>query len=194
MDDLQQCAQRFDNLTQYKYRIIIGRKGETYEVCLVFKRAEFHHLAGLHKLRNNLMLQRERHTIVFKKILDGEFSMQNIKDEDGFSLIEKRIKHLCNLEAFLDSNELVFRFNRRRALPTEIKADFVMQNEVDHIIAYLFLAKRKESSEYVCKSFFPKGKKDYTKGQERFTLLYKEKINMKTGEAVVQYDKLSPKG
>lgn len=45
----------------------------------------------------------------------------------------------------------------------------------------------------VCRTFFPKAEKDYTKGQPRYTLLKKEKINLKTGETIVQYDRLTPK-
>ena len=43
------------------------------------------------------------------------------------------------------------------------------------------------------RSFFPKGDKDYTAGQAKYTLLYKKKINKITGESEIQYDKLSNK-
>lgn len=32
--------------------------------------------------------------------------------------------------------------------------------------------------------------RDYTKGQQKFALLYKEKTNLTTGTTIVQYDKL----
>ena len=34
---------------------------------------------------------------------------------------------------------------------------------------------------------------DYTKNQMQYTLLKKEKINLNTGETIVQYDRLTPK-
>ena len=46
---------------------------------------------------------------------------------------------------------------------------------------------------FFCRSFFPKDKKDYTVGQPQFTLLFKEKITVSTGEKVIQYDRLTPK-
>ena len=57
MDLLQKCAQEFDRLVPYQYHIIIGRKGKTLEFTISFDRADFHHLAGLHKLRDNVRLQ-----------------------------------------------------------------------------------------------------------------------------------------
>ncbi|MCI9361287.1 MAG: hypothetical protein HFG65_10075 [Hungatella sp.] len=56
MDLLQKCAQEFDRLVLYQYHIIIGRKGKTLEFTISFDRADFHHLAGLHKLRDNVIL------------------------------------------------------------------------------------------------------------------------------------------
>lgn len=46
---------------------------------------------------------------------------------------------------------------------------------------------------YYCKSLFFKDNNDYTKGQTKYTLLYKEKINLKTGEVQIQYDRLNQK-
>ena len=50
-----------------------------------------------------------------------------------------------------------------------------------------------EENQFFCRSFFPKEKKDYTIGQPQFTLLFKEKITVSTGEKVIQYDRLTPK-
>lgn len=58
---------------------------------------------------------------------------------------------------------------------------------------YIFIAEHKDTGKYFCRSFFPKEKKDYTEGQPRYTMLYKEKRNMATGEIAVQYDRLTPK-
>lgn len=189
MDILQQCAWNFDRLTNIRYRMIIGRKKRTLELVLTFDGSEFHHLAGLHKLKSNLMVRTVPHLTLFERLLAGRWSLENIAHEDEFPLIRDRIAYLAGLEDFLDSNRLVFRFDYRRAYPSVLKADFLLQNDVEGEGLYLFLAKRRESDAYVCKSFFPKAGKDYAKGQERYTLLYKEKTNLLTGETVVQYDK-----
>lgn len=42
-------------------------------------------------------------------------------------------------------------------------------------------------------SFFPLDRTDYSKNQTQYTLLKKEKINLDTGETIIQYDRLTPK-
>ena len=74
-----------------------------------------------------------------------------------------------------------------------IQADYLLQNEFDGQAVYLFLAQRMGDDTQVCRTFFPKEDKDYAEGQPRYTLLKKEKINRKTGEVIVQYDRLTPK-
>ena len=59
-------------------------------------------------------------------------------------------------------------------------------------ISFLYID-RGSSGLYFCRSFFPMDRTDYTKNQMQYTLLKKEKIHLKTGEAVVSYDRLTPK-
>lgn len=40
---------------------------------------------------------------------------------------------------------------------------------------------------------FPKSEKDYAEGQPRYTLLKKEKLNLQTGDTIIQYDRLAPR-
>lgn len=55
MDKLKECARAFDRLTNIEYRIVIGRKGVTRNINLKFRLTEFHHLLGLHKLKDNMI-------------------------------------------------------------------------------------------------------------------------------------------
>ena len=58
-------------------------------------------------------------------------------------------------------------------------------------IVYLFLGAREEhENEQMCRTFFSKQKLDYTLGQEKYTLLKKEKINIEKGEVQVLYNRL----
>ena len=43
---------------------------------------------------------------------------------------------------------------------------------------------------YFCRSFFPEGKRDYTKNQASWTLLYKKKTRLSTGEETILYDRM----
>ncbi len=68
-----------------------------------------------------------------------------------------------------------------------------MQSEYDSREIYIFLDRLENEETHFCRSFFPKGDKDFTIGQAKYTLLYKEKINKRTGEKIIQYDRLSRK-
>lgn len=54
------------------------------------------------------------------------------------------------------------------------------------------LTRPKEDTQ-VCRTFFPKSEKDYAEGQPRYTLLKKEKLNLQTGDTIIQYDRLAPR-
>lgn len=57
MDLLQECANAFQRLLVYEYHFIIGRKGQKREFKLSFQESDFHHLAGLHKLKDIAQIQ-----------------------------------------------------------------------------------------------------------------------------------------
>ena len=76
---------------------------------------------------------------------------------------------------------------------SNIKADYMLQNFRDNLIFYIFTEKRTNADTQFCKSFFENKDTDYTAGQTKMTLLYKEKINTMTGESEIQYDMLSDK-
>lgn len=107
--------------------------------------------------------------------------------------MESRLKHLAGLEAFIDSNEIIFRYNAKANVFSAISADYLLQNDFEGNPVYLFLAQRTGTDIQVCRTFFPKTEKDYTEGQPRYTLLKKEKKNLKTWETEIQFDRLSLK-
>ena len=191
MDLLQQCAQEFDLLIPYQYHIMIGRKGETMTFTISFDRADFHHLAGLHKLRDNVRFQTGKRSDIMEEILAGCLTLSQAQQSVFFHEMEPRLRPLIQLESFLDSNEIIFRYNSKANIFSAIQADYLLQNDFEGTPAYLFLARRSGNNTQVCRTFFPKTFKDYAQGQPRYTLLKKEKHNMITGEIVVQYDRLT---
>lgn len=87
MDYLQVCAKAFEHLLDTKYHIVIGRKGKLTELNLLFDPTEFHHLIGLHKL-HDLRLSRGNREKIFRQILDGSLSMEDLKKSRYFSTIQ----------------------------------------------------------------------------------------------------------
>lgn len=193
MDLLQQCALAFDHLLPYQYHIIIGRKGNTLEFTISFDRADFHHLAGLHKLRDNIRFQTGKRADIMKEILSGRLTFSHAQQSEFFSEMETRLLPLAELEKFLDSNEIIFRYNSKVNIFSAIQADYLLQNDYHGTPVYLFLAQRSNENTQVCRTFFPKAGKDYAQGQPRYTLLRKEKYNLMTGRTVLQYDRLTSK-
>ena len=104
--------------------------------------------------------------------------------------MEQRLTPLAHLEEFLDSNEIIFRYNEKANRFSAIQTDYLLLNDVKEIPVYVFLAQRTGQETYVCRTLFPKTGKDYTVGQPKYTLLQKEKCNLITGETIVQYDRL----
>lgn len=191
MDILLQSAQEFQRLLNYQYHFVIGRKGKLREFTISFDEADFHHLAGLHKLRDIAQFQTGKRSALLKDILAGKLTVGHAHKSSFFSEMEPRLKPLANLEHFLDSNNIIFHYNAKVQAFSLIQADYLLQNDFAGHPVYLFLAKRKDSETQVCRTFFPKTDKDYTESQPRYTLLKKEKMNIITEENIVQYDRLT---
>ena len=192
MDLLQECAKSFESLLPFQYHIVAGRKGKILDFTISFDRADFHHLAGLHKLTDNVRFLTGKRAIVMQEILSGRLTIAQARQSVFFSQMEPRLKPLSHLEQFLDSNKIIFRYNSKAHTFSVIQADYLLQNDFEGQPVYLFLAQRAGKSTQVCRTFFPKAEKDYAQGQPRYTLLKKEKINRNTGEITVQFDRFSP--
>ena len=130
MDLLQQCALEFNHLISYQYHIIIGRKRKILEFTLSFDRADFHHLAGLHKLRDNVRFQTGKRSDIMKAILDGQLTFSHVQQSAFYDEMKLRLLPLTQLEQFLDSNEIIFRYNTKANIFSAIHADYLLQNDL----------------------------------------------------------------
>ena len=175
MDLLTQCAVNYQTLLNYEYRFTLGRKRKLIELVLRFSESDFHHLAGLHKLKD-LHIARANRSTVFQQILLGKITYHTIIKSQFFPEIQDRISALPHLETLLDNDHLIFRYHKNVFPQSSIKSEFILKmgNGTTLDIAFLFLD-RSEQGVYFCRSFFPMGKTDYSKGQMRYTLLHKEK-------------------
>ena len=192
MNLIQECAHTFQTLLNYQYHFVIGRKGQIKEFYLTFEKSDFHHLLGLHKLRDIAQIQQGMREKIFDKIIDGTISMELIEKSSYFEQMKERIIPLCDLEKMLDDNDTIFRYNEKVQKYSLIKADYLLEGNANSIPSFLFLGKRNEKEEeQMCRTFFKIGDKDYTLGQPKYTLLKKEKTNLATGKTIVQYNRLS---
>lgn len=193
MDLLQRCAIVFKRLTGYQYRFTLGRKGKLKEIILGFSETDFHHLAGLHKLKD-ISIARENRQAVFRGILSGRITYQTIEKSIFADESRLRLETFQFIEDLLDGAPLVFRYNKKMFPYSAINGDFLLKmgDGIALNIAFLFIDKE-DCGNYFCRSFFPMERTDYTKNQMQYTLLKKEKIHLDTGSMIVQYDRLTPK-
>lgn len=189
-DKLQRCAEAFSNLLNIQYKIIVGRKGELTEIMIAFDKTEFVHLAGLHKLTDNEFFRTTSRKKVFEYILDGKVLYATAAKSEEFEHVRDRIDYLEYLEDMLDRNDIIFKYNSKQNIFSLIQADYLMESKHENQAVYIFLDKVENSNVHFCRSFFPKGDKDYTAGQTKYTLLYKEKINTANETREIQYNKL----
>ena len=192
-DKLQRCALAFQKLIDTQYEFIIGRKGQMSKIILNFSETEFVHLAGLHKLVDNEFFRTASRKKVFDYALEGKISYDTLMKSENFDFVKERIDYFEFLENMLDRNDIIFKYNAKRNVFSLIQADYLLQSEHTGRDIYIFLDRLEDTDLHFCRSFFPKGDKDYTAGQTKYTLLYKEKINKITGESEIQYDRLSNK-
>ena len=192
MDKLLTCATAYKNLLNIQYRVVIGRKGKTETLLIRFSEWDFHHLMGLGKLKD-LRVARKNRKQVFQEIITGQTTYQTLAVSQYFSSIENRFDPLAEIENLLDDNRLVFRYNAKLNQYSLIEADYLLSTPYNGTDIYIFVAENPDTGCFYCRSFFPKEEKDYARGQAIYTMLYKEKINLLTGERIIQYDRLTPK-
>ena len=106
MDHLLECAEAFEQLLDVQYHIVLGRKNRLTELTLRFDPTEFHHLVGLHKLRD-LRLARGNREKIFYQILSKTICMEDIKKSRYFPEIQDRMFFFDKIEYLLDSNKTV---------------------------------------------------------------------------------------
>ena len=126
---------------------------------------------------------------VFDEIADGTIAIEKIESSDFYKKIEQRIHFLPLLEQMIDSNDTVFKYNKKANMYSMIEADYLMENKMESRNLFLFLS-NDDGDKYFCRSFFPEEKMDYSKNQASWTLLYKKKTDLITGIETVLYNKL----
>lgn len=189
MDLLTKCAINYQALINYEYRFTFARKGNLHEIVLRFSEANFHHIAGLHKLKD-ISIARANRALVFQQILSNRILYDTLSKSRFLPEIKCRLNALPYLENLLDRELHIFQYNKRIYPYSAIESKFLfkMGNGTILTLSLLFL-NQSENGIYFCRSFFPIDRIDYTNGQMRYTLLKKIKHNLKTGQDTVLYTK-----
>ncbi len=190
MGDILTSANAYSNLLDIEYQLILGRKNKTAALSIFFDESQFFHLAGLQYLTDRVTILFGDRAQLFKRILSGKITSQQIESSSFYPEIKDRIDFLAYLESIMDSNKTIFKYNPKLELFSAIQADFLMKNEIKMRNIFTFLSFDKITGKYFCRSFFPQTDKDYSERQTTWTLLYKKKINKSTNTETVLYNRL----
>lgn len=190
MRNVYDCVKTYAELLDYEYHLILGRKGVTVDIYIRFDKVECFHLMGLQYLTDRPELVRDRGKI-FDQILNGIIVPEHLESSVFYNKIQKRVDKLPLLEKIIDSNDTIFKYNKKLNTYSVIKADFLMKNEVESENIFVFLSKTDKQDYYFCRSFFPEERLDYTKNQASWTLLYKSKKNLVTNDEIILYNRLN---
>lgn len=112
MRTIKDCVNAFLPLLDTEYEIVLGRKGVAVTLRIVFDKKDCFHLMGLQYLIDRPELNRDRRK-VFDGIVAGSITAEQVELSDFYKKIEERINFLPLSEQLLDSNDTVFKYNKK---------------------------------------------------------------------------------
>lgn len=189
MRNVYDCVEAFGKLLDKEYHLLLGRKNKSVSLQINFEKNQCFHLMGLQYLTDRPELAHDRGKI-FDAIREHRITSEQLQSSDLYYKIADRIDMFPLLEDIIDRNDTIFKYNRRLNAYSVIKADYIMKNSEEGKNIFLFLSGSGEEGKYFCRSFFPENRMDYAKNQASWTLLYKEKVNLSTGDKEILYDRL----
>lgn len=152
MRNVLDCINAFIPLLSTEYELVLGRKGVSVTLRISFDKKDCFHLMGLQYLVDRPELSRDRGR-VFDEIADGTITIEKIESSDFYNKIEQRVHFLPLLEQMIDSNDTVFKYNKKANMYSMIEADYLMENNMESRKLFLFLS-NDEGDNYFCRSFF----------------------------------------
>ena len=112
MRNIKDCVNAFLPLLNTEYEIVLGRKGVAVTLRIAFDKKDCFHLMGLQYLIDRPELNRDRGK-VFDEIVAGSITTEQVESSDFYKKIEGRVNFLPLLEKLLDSNDTVFKYNKK---------------------------------------------------------------------------------
>lgn len=192
-DKLLTAAQAYHELSQFEFKVILGKKRKTIEKTLRFHHSNFFHLAGLHKLTDLNLLDatdangRQLTPVkVFEKILTGELSNAFLKKSIYYPLILDRIEIILSLQHYISNHRMMF--HRICYTPgSKIRWHWLMVFQ-DNNKCFLFFSEEKNNANVLLPiSAFLASEIDYAKGQNHYTVLKLNKFSKQNNIEQILY-------
>lgn len=189
---LKKAATNFDNICSKKYKIIVAKKGKTHNINLTFERNQFFHLLGIQHLNDINTTYNFKNTF-FKNVMNNKINMNTISKSCYYNkwCIEDRIEIVDNLEKYLDSDYLKFGKYINNNCFSKLEADYIFIKILDPVNCNIFAKKRNNSDNYCLNSCNKNN--NYISKATSLSVIYKEKIDIKTNESFLFINKLNKK-
>ncbi len=192
MNILEQCVQAFEKIFYVNYHFQISKSKNLLDLTLEFEKSDFKHLVGLQNLRDIAMSRNSEK--VFDDIKNNKIKYAIIEksdfyynSNDSYADVSSRMNHFPQLAEYIENENLVLKYVKKRNPYSKIDADYVIESTIDEVTVYLFLRQKSNGNYCVC-SFFLKDKVQYA-GEPAYWML-KEKIDLTNNMTEIIYERV----
>jgi len=187
-DLLYDAAKVYQDMQDFSLTLLIGRRGQSEKIEIIFDDSDFHHLAGLHKLKDINQVYKENAKIVFRKILNGEIKYSDIEKSNFINQVDERLTIVKSFRTIFSNPSTVFKFRKVVIQHSQIRWKYLLEFiHEDGALGYLFLDEyRLKPGNHVCVSNFYK-KIDYGFQQIKYTLLKIDATHLSSGSSEIWY-------
>lgn len=163
MDHLELCVQKYEQLMERDYYLTLENGVQLH---IFFKKCNFVHLLGLHKLSDLAYFSRRAHNsadTLYRKIRSGGIKERDLRRSRHFHRIRRRFELFPQLESVF-SGKAVVDFNPTLLERCHLTAEYILY--VPHEDGWLHLAVGINNGECFPESFFFDQSDYYLKGQK----------------------------
>jgi hypothetical protein len=190
------AVKKYNAFLNNEYELILGRKGKSKIIRIVFDKLSWFHVGGLHYLTDIDINQNRRSTEkFFVDIIEGKITEDYFKASSSYYVIQDRLELLSRLDQIiegLDNKHVsIYSFSKKSAkFYTTIDGDYLIVDlRSANLPVNLFLVFEKvdENTIKPMSVFYPEidsktGKTlDYAEGQMKYTVLCNTKKDTITG-------------
>ncbi|WP_026663480.1 PBECR4 domain-containing protein [Butyrivibrio proteoclasticus] len=190
------AVKKYKSFYNNEYELILGRKGKSKAIRIIFDEFSWFHVGGLHYLTDIDINQNRRSTgKFFDDIIEGRITEDYFKTSSNYNAIQDRLELLSRLDQIIEGldNKLVsiYSFSKKSAkFYTTIDGDYLIVDlKTTNLPVNLFLVFEKVDDDTIkpMSVFYPEldsktGKTlDYAEGQMKYTVLSNTKKDTITG-------------
>ena len=123
-DILMQSALAYQELMNYQYEFVCGRKGKAISVSVSFPKGAYCHLAGFHYARIEQVKNKKE---ALDAVLSGRINYQMLIDSN-FSYFD-RLECIIQLKDIIESNKFIFQLKDNWTLAIKLQADYFISTD-----------------------------------------------------------------